>query len=83
MQERLSIWESIKALLRRVVLGSVTGILKLGQGRDAAKKCIEDNPELADELEAAIMEALKPVKINILGSLKRKEPKKNSALFFL
>ena len=35
---------------------------KLGQGRDAAKKCIEDNPELADELEAAIMEALKPVK---------------------
>ena len=34
----------------------------LGQGRDAAKKCIEDNPELADELEAAIMEALKPVK---------------------
>ena len=24
---------------------------KLGQGRDAAKKCIQDNPELADELE--------------------------------
>ncbi len=37
------------------------GDTKLGQGRDAAKKCIEDNPELADELEAAIMEALKPV----------------------
>ena len=35
---------------------------KLGQGRDAAKQCIMDNPELADELEAAIMEALKPVK---------------------
>ena len=32
---------------------------KLGQGRDAAKKCIQDNPELADELEALIMEALK------------------------
>ena len=31
------------------------GDTKLGQGRDAAKKCIEDNPELADELEAAIM----------------------------
>ena len=30
------------------------GDTKLGQGRDAAKKCIEDNPELADELEAAI-----------------------------
>ena len=38
------------------------GDTKLGQGRDAAKKCIEDNPELADELEAAIMEALKPDK---------------------
>ena len=38
------------------------GDTKLGQGRDAAKKCIEDNPELADELEAAIMEAFKPVK---------------------
>ena len=38
------------------------GDTKLGQGRDAAKKCIEDNTELADELEAAIMEALKPVK---------------------
>lgn len=35
---------------------------KLGQGRDAAKKCIADNPELADELEAKIMAALKPVK---------------------
>ena len=37
------------------------GDTKLGQGRDAAKKCIEDNPELADELEAAIMEALKQI----------------------
>lgn len=33
---------------------------KLGQGRDAAKKCIQDNPELAEELEAKIMEALRP-----------------------
>ena len=32
---------------------------KLGQGRDAAKKCIEDNPELAEELEGLIFEALK------------------------
>lgn len=32
---------------------------KLGQGRDAAKKCIQDNPELADELESLIMESLK------------------------
>ena len=32
---------------------------KLGQGRDTAKKCIDDNPELADELETLIFEALK------------------------
>lgn len=32
---------------------------KLGQGRDAAKKCIQDNPELADELETLIMESPK------------------------
>lgn len=32
---------------------------KLGQGRDAVKRVIQDNPELADELEALIMEALK------------------------
>ena len=31
---------------------------KLAQGRDAAKKVIQDNPELADELEEKIMEAL-------------------------
>lgn len=32
---------------------------KLGQGRDAAKQCIADNPELAEELEGLIGEALK------------------------
>lgn len=32
---------------------------KLAQGRDAAKKVIQDNPELAEELEAKIMQALK------------------------
>ncbi len=32
---------------------------KLAQGRDAAKKMVHDNPELADELEAKIMEALR------------------------
>lgn len=32
---------------------------KLAQGRDAAKRVIMDNPELADELEAKIMEAMK------------------------
>ncbi|MCB0459792.1 MAG: recombinase RecA [Flavobacteriaceae bacterium] len=32
---------------------------KLGQGRDAVKEMIKDNPELAEELEAKIMEAIK------------------------
>lgn len=32
---------------------------KLGQGRDAAKQCISDNPELAEELEGLIFEVLK------------------------
>ena len=35
---------------------------KLGQGRDACKQIIQDNPELAEELEALIMEALKEKK---------------------
>jgi recombination protein RecA len=32
---------------------------KLGQGRDAAKQCVSDNPELAEELEKRISAALK------------------------
>ena len=35
------------------------GDTKLGQGRDAAKKCINDNPELAEELEGLIFKSLK------------------------
>ena len=34
------------------------GESKLAQGRDAVKRLIEDNPELAEELSAKIMEAL-------------------------
>ena len=32
---------------------------KLGQGREAAKDCLRDNPELAEELERLIFEGLK------------------------
>ena len=35
------------------------GDTKLGQGRDAAKRMVMDNPELAEELESLIMEAIK------------------------
>jgi len=35
------------------------GDTKIAQGRDASKKCIIDNPELAAELESKITEALK------------------------
>jgi recombination protein RecA len=36
---------------------------KLAQGREAAKRVIQDNPELAEELEAKIMAALKEGKV--------------------
>jgi len=35
------------------------GDTKIGQGRDAAKNCIKDNPELAQELEEKIFDAMK------------------------
>jgi len=35
------------------------GETKLGQGRDAVKSLIKDNPELSDELEAKIKEIIK------------------------
>ncbi|RLD33212.1 MAG: recombinase RecA [Bacteroidetes bacterium] len=35
------------------------GDTKLGQGRDAVKSLLKDNPDLVEELEAKIMEALK------------------------
>ncbi len=38
------------------------GETRLGQGRDAVKKLIKDNPELAEEIEAQIAEALKDVR---------------------
>ena len=34
------------------------GDTKLGQGRDAVKQLLQDNPELAEELEGKIREAL-------------------------
>ena len=55
-------------------LGTELGIIKksgswysynnsrLGQGRDACKQIVKDNPELAEELEAKIFEALKDEK---------------------
>lgn len=35
------------------------GDTKLGQGRDAVKEMLKDNPELCEELEAKIMEVIK------------------------
>jgi len=37
------------------------GETKLGQGRDSVKKLLKDNPELAAELEAKIMEVITTV----------------------
>lgn len=39
------------------------GDTKLGQGRDAVKRILQDNPELMDELEAKIKETLKNAKL--------------------
>ncbi|MFM7021447.1 MAG: recombinase RecA [Flavobacteriales bacterium] len=36
------------------------GDTKLGQGRDAVKQLLDDNVELAEEIEAKVVEALKP-----------------------
>jgi recombination protein RecA len=38
------------------------GETKLAQGRDSVKQLLADNPELAEELEAKILEALKKKK---------------------
>ena len=38
------------------------GDTKLGQGRDAVKSLLQDNPELLEELEEKIKEALKALK---------------------
>ncbi|MGI9548065.1 MAG: recombinase RecA [Flavobacteriaceae bacterium] len=39
------------------------GETKLGQGRDAVKALLQDNPELLDELEEKIKEAIQTVKV--------------------
>jgi len=36
------------------------GDTKLGQGRDAVKQLLDDNPELSAELEERIFESFKP-----------------------
>ena len=38
------------------------GETKIGQGRDAVKQILMDNPQLADEIEAKIREVLKNIK---------------------
>lgn len=48
---------------------------KLAQGRDAAKQVVLDNPELAEELEAKIMEALQ----SSSTTTKAAKPKKGAA----
>lgn len=46
---------------------------KLAQGRDAAKRVINDNPDLAEELEARILEAMKQADV-VGGSAPVKRP---------
>ncbi|GHT10161.1 protein RecA [Bacteroidia bacterium] len=63
--------EGISKVGELVDLGADLGIIKksgswysyndtkLAQGRDASKDCLRDNPELAEEIEAKVMEALR------------------------
>ena len=39
------------------------GDTKLGQGRDAVKNLLEDNPELMEELENKNKEAIRPTQV--------------------
>ena len=45
-------------IVKKAVLGLVMVKQNLGQGRDAVKVLIKDNPELMDELEVKIKEYL-------------------------
>ena len=45
---------------------------KLAQGRDAAKRTIDDNPELAEELSAKILEATKVADKNPRAKMAKK-----------
>lgn len=40
------------------------GDTKLGQGRDAVKQLLEDNPELKEEIEAKVRAAIATAKAN-------------------
>lgn len=51
---------------------------KLANGRDAAKQVIKDNPELAEELEAKIMEAMATQKPSKPEKKSSKEASKNT-----
>ncbi|MCH5318295.1 MAG: recombinase RecA [Paramuribaculum sp.] len=51
---------------------------KLAQGRDAAKQVIQDNPELAEELEAKIMEAMRGDNPSKTAKTAKKEKEKKS-----
>lgn len=47
---------------------------KLAQGRDAAKKIIEDNPELSEEIEGLLMNELKGKQIDLIQSSEENKP---------
>ena len=44
---------------KKAVHGTATTTPNWGKGRDAAKQCIADNPELGEELEALVFDKLK------------------------
>lgn len=52
---------------------------KLAQGRDAAKRTVDDNPELAEELSAKILEAMKVADKNPRAKMAKKTADESAA----
>ena len=46
---------------------------KIGQGRDNVKRTLQDNPEMAEAIEAKVVEALKNPPVKVKGKEKEKE----------
>lgn len=57
MRAASSIWLSNAASQRRAARGTPTGEERLGQGREAAKATLRQNPEMREELENKVREA--------------------------
>ena len=68
-----SIWEPTWASSKKAVHGTATTTPNWGQGRDAAKQCIADNPELEKSWKHLCLTSSKTTKINSSGQNRHKK----------